>query len=258
VASALLALVLVACADPTAPPTEPSTPRPSADLAAAGTSTAIVISPVPSEYSWSQGQPAVMMGSVSSSACFLTSIGGRFEGSTEWVGIVGRIGRWYLTGGSAQSGVRATARCISTTSYTAEVTVTTTNGQPNKKSLPGSLCGLTRIGGNLSSHFDGVYLDKDGTITAFADLGYFATGSARCVTSNSVVPAGGIQKWISWLAPLRLTRLASTVCVLAGVAGEYDAVGDWVGIRKGRDGWRLYGTNNYGNAAAAQCMKPGR
>ena len=64
------------------------------------------------------------MGSAASRVCFLSIVGGHFKDTSEWVGVTVALGRWYLTGSSKQSGVRATARCIPASSYSAEVTVT--------------------------------------------------------------------------------------------------------------------------------------
>lgn len=65
------------------------------------------------EYEWDQGQSAVKMGHSSKCVAFLTYVRGKFEGSGEYVQVyVGSDGHWYLGGASAQSSVKAKARCI--------------------------------------------------------------------------------------------------------------------------------------------------
>lgn len=67
------------------------------------------------EYEWSQGDSPVKMGHSSKCVAFLTYVRGKFEGGGEYVQVyVGSDGYWYLGGASAQSSVRARARCIGT------------------------------------------------------------------------------------------------------------------------------------------------
>jgi hypothetical protein len=67
----------------------------------------------PTEYSWSQGQNPVLMGSIKGRACFLTRVGGDFEGTSERVEVFsGNSTSWWLGGSSTQAGVHAKARCV--------------------------------------------------------------------------------------------------------------------------------------------------
>ena len=52
------------------------------------------------------------MGSTTSRACFLSRVGGEFEGGGERVEVIGFFGLYFLHGSSQQSGVHARARCI--------------------------------------------------------------------------------------------------------------------------------------------------
>jgi hypothetical protein len=65
------------------------------------------------EYSWWQGQNPRWMGTQTQRACFLTRVGGKFEGGGERVEIYGSAGHWYLGGSSLQVDVHAGARCAS-------------------------------------------------------------------------------------------------------------------------------------------------
>lgn len=63
--------------------------------------------------SWRQGQVSQALGNVSNSVCFLTEVQGRFAGDGEEVGIFGvSPGAWHLGGKSQQSGIGASARCL--------------------------------------------------------------------------------------------------------------------------------------------------
>ncbi len=68
------------------------------------------------EYAWSQGQNPTNMGSTTRRACFLTRVGGDFEGSGERVEVFASFppygGSWLLGGSSVHAGVHARARCI--------------------------------------------------------------------------------------------------------------------------------------------------
>jgi hypothetical protein len=64
-----------------------------------------------SEFSWSQGQAPVDMGSDIDTLCYLTRIQGDFAGGGESVGITRRNGRQFLEGTSRQSGIGVGARC---------------------------------------------------------------------------------------------------------------------------------------------------
>ena len=65
------------------------------------------------ERTWRQGDAPVDLGSATGSLCALTRVAGEFRGAGEAVWITQRDGRWLLEGQSAQSGVEASARCVS-------------------------------------------------------------------------------------------------------------------------------------------------
>lgn len=70
---------------------------------------------------WNQGEAPVALGRMvngnlvqadSSWSCFLTSMRGRFDGFGEEIRTNFSNGKWWLTGGSQQVGVRAGAQCV--------------------------------------------------------------------------------------------------------------------------------------------------
>src|SRR5262245_15031150 len=67
---------------------------------------------------WSQGQPPKRLAPSGLSVCVLTRISGHFEGGGEWVHVFWKDGWWWLDGGSKQSGVTATARCMRRSCFT--------------------------------------------------------------------------------------------------------------------------------------------
>ena len=64
------------------------------------------------EYTWNQGQIPVVMAPTSKAVCFLTGVGGKFEGSGEYVRVYASGGYWYLGGDSDKKDVHARAICI--------------------------------------------------------------------------------------------------------------------------------------------------
>ncbi|MFH1209192.1 MAG: hypothetical protein V1663_00165 [archaeon] len=70
------------------------------------------------EYTWTQGDAAVVMINANQGVCFLTSVSGKFEGGGETVKVyidtTSTPNRWFLSGSSNQQGVSAKARCLYT------------------------------------------------------------------------------------------------------------------------------------------------
>ena len=117
------------------------------------TSAQCVAAPMYSEeFTWTQGAPAVPLGSSTGQACFLTRVTGKFEGGGEQVRTFVQNGQWFLSGQSAQEGVAASARCIPVASFTPEVNwaqgqqpIILTADPPN----PRDFCFLTRVQGKF-------------------------------------------------------------------------------------------------------------
>ena len=65
------------------------------------------------EYSWAQdARNATYLGRTGNKVCALTYMAGQFDGDSEFVQISKAAGHWYLSGGSARSGIAAKARCF--------------------------------------------------------------------------------------------------------------------------------------------------
>ncbi|WP_438040546.1 hypothetical protein [Sorangium sp. So ce128] len=118
------------------------------------------------EFSWSQGEYGVDLGSDTTSsglprACFLTRVGGDFNGMSESVLVVWFFGRYLLTGLSSSTGVHARARCITVAELANEAAVADEFGVPSEDGpsfealTPAGTfdtqCMLTRVAGEFSS-----------------------------------------------------------------------------------------------------------
>jgi hypothetical protein len=254
IASALTVALLVACGDPSATPVTPQH-APQVDPSAAVVA-AYGVAPVPSEFSWSQGQSAKLMGSAADRVCYLTYVAGDFNGGTEWVGISISLGKWWLSGGSSSSGVNAKARCIAVSSYSAEISEWT-NGYASEK-LSGYACGFTRIGGWFGSVTDRVWISDYPQrvlhVQTRPEPGSGVQASVRCITSPVQVTAP-----VEWFGSGTLKTLASTsspwTCFLTGMGGDFDGSGDWVFAFKGTSVWYLWGAPDPERYAAGRCVK---
>jgi hypothetical protein len=256
---ALSAVALTRCAEPSiaspASPLVPATPR--ADIGPSPSA------PIGSEYSWERGQPAVWMGALAGRACFLTYVGGRFDGVTDWVAVTGNFGGWYLSGASASGGswaVSARARCFAVTAYSAEKTLTLTPSSPAPADavlLGAGACGLTRVGGKLASG-DGVGITDAVSNPALwinSQTWDHNTASARCVTTPGIVHT--VDKSWKFADPTVAIAGLSSVdfCVLGRVEGPFRLASHWVHLSKSMWGWWLGGSGQAYTRANADCFE---
>ncbi|WP_437982976.1 hypothetical protein [Sorangium sp. So ce117] len=117
------------------------------------------------EVSWSQGEANVDLGSeigfiVLPRACFLTRVGGDFNGMSESVSVSRASGRWWLGGSSSSTGVHARARCITVSAMSTQATLAHQFGVPGE-GVPiyttmtsgdfDTQCMLTGVAGEFSS-----------------------------------------------------------------------------------------------------------
>jgi hypothetical protein len=256
--AALAAVALASCGDPPAAPIpDDGAPRatPLAGLQAGpvgGSSTG--------EFTWVTGQPAVWMGSATGRACFLTSVGGRFNGSSDYVKITVNFGGWYLSGassGSGDYGVGARARCVPATSYTAEKSASVSPAGASYSGVvlgPGA-CGLTRIGGRLGQSGDWVLIaGSTPNLIVNSASAYYLGAGARCVTAPAL-PMTGSATWAYPSAAVLIAGAStSDVCVLNQVRGPFKALADWVHVSKSLSGWSVWGASKFGLRAGAHCF----
>jgi hypothetical protein len=146
------------------------------------------------EFSWSQGQPSVVIGKGPGMACFLTSISGHFQGAGEIVNVTvdQTDNMWKLGGASSQAGVAATARCV-----LASGIGIFGQGQGNPpRTLPGpgpgpganvgQICGLSRMTGHFEGGGENIVLSPTGTggswVFSIASQQNDVASSATCFT----------------------------------------------------------------------------
>ncbi|CAN98692.1 hypothetical protein sce8522 [Sorangium cellulosum So ce56] len=118
------------------------------------------------EFSWSQGDPGVDLGSDKTPAglpraCFLTRMGGDFNGMSESVSVSSSFGHYWLTGLSSSTGVHARARCITVSAMSTRATLAHQFGVPAEDDpismamTPANTfdtqCMLTGVAGEFSS-----------------------------------------------------------------------------------------------------------
>ena len=242
--------LLAACADPMSTPpsvSEVPTVDPSVGMVA---SWGVV--PVPSEFSWSQGQAAKLMGSAADRVCYLTYVAGDFDASTEWVGITISLGNWWLTGGSARSGVNAKARCILVSSYGAEITAISTYGSASQN-VTGYACGFTRIAGRFDTFSAHVEVWPP-LLSVQSSLGSYVEARVRCITSP-VQTTGPV----TWHGSGSLVTLASTAspwtCFLTRMRGPFEGSADWISAFKGTSVWYLWGAPHPARRAGGACVQ---
>jgi hypothetical protein len=222
-------------------------------------------------FSWNQGQPAVGLGSVSNSVCFLTEVKGRFAGEGEEVGIFGvSPGVWHLGGTSLQTGVGATARCL-----TGRPPSTYTQPQYWDQGTPSVALGRI-VNGNfvqadgsdscflvsMRGRFDGF---GEEIKTTFVDGKWWLTGKSQ----QGGVRAGAQcvhlprRTTYSWTHPSPqqilqpdVTTPLQMACFLSRVTGYFDA-STWVGANiTVQDLWSLRGDRNTGGElkGSAACV----
>ncbi|WP_438033980.1 hypothetical protein [Sorangium sp. So ce204] len=119
------------------------------------------------EFSWSQGDAGVDLGLDTTSAglpraCFLTRMGGDFNGMNEGVSVLRVFGHWILSGVSSSTGVHARARCITVSSITTQLALSDELGVPAEDDPTYEMltpvgdfdtqCMLTRVAGEFSSN----------------------------------------------------------------------------------------------------------
>jgi hypothetical protein len=248
-----IAVALGACtdansADPT--PTDPSL--------------ALVAVATPKEYVWSNGQGGVMMGSITSQVCFLTHVAGSLDNPDDWVAVYAYLGKWFLGGNTYKRWsydpnrpLAARARCIATSAYTDEIWVNSGSSQNATKTFPlgsGYACGLTMVGGAFESLTDAVLVLPRQLVAH----GQYTRARARCA-QGTVHPVGPEWQWKYSQYVAASTAMVPTsqasICVLTGVAGEFDGPTDRVHIKETNGSYHLSGSMHDGLAAWGGCMR---
>ena len=145
------------------------------------------------EFSWTQGQPTVVIGPSGGMACFLTGITGHFQGSGEvvQVSVDPSDNMWKLGGTSGETGVSATARCVPASGI--EIFGQGQNNPPRDLgpgpgpgTTSGRICAISRMTGHFEGGGENIFLTPgpaggDWTFTIVSGQNDVA-GSATCFT----------------------------------------------------------------------------
>lgn len=255
IAASFALCVLSASHESTVPPAAAAPPVADGLLAELKTGP---LPPPSGEYQWVSGQSAVAMGSAPGRICFLTYVGGRFNGSNDWVGVSNKLGRWYLGGSSGINAVSARARCRQVGSYGGEETVEAPTKEPVPyvgKSLAGTMCGLSKVGGKFADAGDVVKVYKvNSTWTLFVNSasGYL-TGGARCITS--AITATPAASWKHPDPPSPAGTSATDYCFLSQVEGPFRGQPYWLWVHPGSSRWSLLGGSHAGLGGVAHCIQ---
>lgn len=223
------------------------------------------ITPLDGEFSWSQGQAPVPMGSSADRFCFLTAISGKFAGSGESVSaaIIGEGGpgaAWVLGGTSEQRDVSASAKCVPLSSndrfysyseqfkWKQQDTSATILGSDSDRT-----CFLTSVTGHFQGASERVQITQvagnwqlDGASKQL-DVG----ASARCLISGE--PAGTFT-WSQNQQPVLMFPVSMFACGFTRMTGNFQGKGESLRITQGGGSWFLLGTSGQsGVAASAVC-----
>ncbi|NNB84031.1 hypothetical protein HI113_00440 [Corallococcus exiguus] len=194
------------------------------------------------EYTWAQGEALTPLGASAGRACFLTRVGGDFEGSGERIDITESGGSWYLGGASNQSGIRGAARCVDATA-SQQYEWTQSMAYPvSMGTAAGRVCFLTGVAGKF--HGSGEW------VRAYVENGYWylngnssqsgVRARARCVATTSYTDEFG---WGQGGAAKLMDPVAGRACALTYMRGKFEGGGEYVRTFQSNGYWYLGGAS---------------
>jgi hypothetical protein len=190
-------------------------------------------------FTWKQGNPSTPMGSSTDRFCFLTEIGGHFQGSGESVHayVNTTTNTWYLGGTSGQTDVHASARCVplsangKTYSYTTEYTAKQDTGLIRMGGTPADrVCFLEYVSGHFEGYGENVY--------AFLVNGEWWLGAESgqtgvSVKSRCLVGTTATSPFYYWAQDNDATPMKTTsgwVCGLTRMQGKFKGFGEYIRV----------------------------
>ncbi|MGD0524005.1 MAG: hypothetical protein ABSE49_02610 [Polyangiaceae bacterium] len=232
-------------------------------------------------YEWDQNLGHVtVMWPVTEGMCFITGVGGDFQGTGENVHIELDNGYWVLTGASQQNSVTGYALCqawsdLGGYGYGTEEWYATAYG--------GNGCGIGACGstyypgsatlwngvnfcslGYISGDFDGnswMQITWNGTDWVLNDYednpGSYMTAGGLCVglKLSHNIDFSGIYTWKTGDAPVELGSASDIVCALSEVQGGFRGGGEEIEILNLGGTYYLWGKSEQPNTGAqAVCM----
>ncbi|MDQ3365033.1 MAG: hypothetical protein M3680_06365 [Myxococcota bacterium] len=229
---------------------------------------------------WTVGQGPQALANGTDYFCFLSKVHGAFYGGGEWVEVYRAAdNHWYVTGGSMQRALKATATCVNYTAfsnvakgYIAQSIPLVSNSTYNVAPISdmtwlSAMQGEFRGGGEYLS----VYATP-GTWTARANAmsGSGVRGralAARLQTANFATRNANYFGPISQMAPkdgrtfnnadVDLGSSSDRVCYLTHLGGNFTGYGEWAEVKVENGRWWLRTEAdrfNSGVNATAQCV----
>lgn len=188
-------------------------------------------------YRWYQGDQSVPMVPIGNSACFLTTMQGKFQGSGEVIRIIQRDGFWFLEGESGQEGVAARARCI--TGYKQPIEVLGEFEWKQEVEYPTKMvptyktaCFLTAIQGKFQGSGEAVKIFPHGGYWWLTgESGQKGVGAkAICISSQEIWDVSNEYEWHQDQGKEHVVDLESSPCFLTKVSGKFMGGGELVTI----------------------------
>ncbi len=233
-------------------------------------------------YEWDQNLGHVtVMWPVTQGMCFLTGVGGDFQGTGENVHIELDNGYWVLTGASQQNSVTANAVCQAWSdlggygygtqgwyaeSYGGNSCTWGIACAPNDFTGSATLwnavnfCSLSYVSGNMTG---GSWMETwfDGTNWQLGDYesatGSYMWSGALCMglkLSHNIAFTGEYGWW-GGQAPVPMLPVSQGVCALTEVQGGFRGGGEKVEILNLGGTWYLWGASQQANTGArARCV----
>lgn len=144
------------------------------------------------EYKWSQGEPALNLGSDTRRLCLLTRMAGKYNGGGELIRTSTSGGNWFLSGTSGGNlGVTAEARCVSwpastPLTYTGEELWTAPAGPTNLGSTSNRMCAFSLITGAYIGTGELAYVRPSGASWSLGGMSQQpgVASRARCLVAQ--------------------------------------------------------------------------
>ena len=211
-------------------------------------------------YYWSQGSSPVYMGNTSDRFCFLTRVGGKFEGSGEWVQAYISGSGWWLGGSSYQAGVHAHALCIPRNyygqwlNYTGEYRWYQGNNRVSMGSDANRVCFLTFVRGKFEGGGERVEAYRIGGNWWLSGNSYQSgvAAGARCVNTRYRT---GPYHWSQGQSPKIMQAASFWSCGVTKMQGKFEGGGERVNTYVREKFWYLAGSSyQSGVSASGYCM----
>jgi hypothetical protein len=190
-------------------------------------------------FAWNSRQGAVALGAAQNRACFLTRVGGTFNGADDSVQIVSQGGQWILNGSAGASGF-AEARAACTTGQASnEFTWRAGDATLQLGDDTTTACFLTGVAGAFQGGGENAGLRRSaGAWLINGDvLQNSIRVSARCLPVSARSETFGMGFGTS--SPFEIDTAQNGACFLTFIGGEFAAEGDLVETEWNGVGWQL-------------------